>query len=168
MHITPEIHAPTPLKSRIVDDYLALAKETGTRHFGLLVDTGIFQDRERTGQHSDSVQIFGPGITDPAVKAEVDRRMAIPMRGDPADLIAIMPYVFHIHAKFWDMTDDLTDPHISWEGIIKALVEGGYKGSLSSEYEGRREPGRASDVVRRQHVMLCRLLSAHGVSTPSR
>lgn len=51
-------------------------------------------------------------------------------------------------AKFWDMSDDLTDPHIPWEGVIKALVEGGYSGFLSSEYEGRRE--RACAVVRRR------------------
>lgn len=168
VRIAPEIHAPTPLKSRIVDDYLALAKETGTHHFGLLVDTGIFQDRERPADHSDSVHSFGPVTTDPAIKAEADRAMTVPLGEDPADLAAVMPYVFHIHAKFWDMTDDLTDPYIPWDRVIKALVEGGYKGFLSSEYEGRRELFRASDVLRRQQVMLRRLLAAHGVSVPSR
>lgn len=168
VRIAPEIHAPTPLQSRIVDDYLALAKEMGTHHFGLLVDTGIFQDRERTGPHSDSVYTFGPVTTDPAIKARADRAMVTPLGVDPADLSAVMPYVFHIHAKFWDMTDDMTDPHIPWNRVIKALVEGGYKGSISSEYEGRRELFRASDVVRRQHVMLRRLLTEHGVKVPSR
>ncbi len=168
VRITPEIHAPTPLKSKIVDDYLALAKETGTNYFGLLVDTGIFQDRERTADHSDSTHIFGPVTSDPAIKAEADRAMTAPLGEDPADLVAVMPYVFHIHAKFWDMTDDLTDRHIPWDRVIKALIEGGYKGSLSSEYEGPRELFRASDVVRRQHVMLRRRLTEHGVNVPSR
>ena len=168
VRIVPEIHAPTPLKSEIVDNYLALAKETGTRNFGLLIDTGIFQDRERTGEHSDSQYIFGSPIMDPAIKAEIDRAMARPLGVDPADLTDVMPYVFHVHAKFWDMTDDLTDPHIPWEGVVKALVEGGYKGSLSSEYEGARELFRASDVVRRQHVMLRRLLAKYGTSVPAR
>lgn len=168
VRITPEIHAPTPLKSRIVDDYLSLAKETGTHYFGLLVDTSIFQDRERTGDHSDSIHIFGPVTSDPALKAEADRAMTAPLGEDPADLAAVMPYVFHVHAKFWDMTDDLTDPYIPWDRVIKALVEGGYKGSLSSEYEGRRDLFRASDVVRRQQVMLRRLLAEHGASVPSR
>jgi sugar phosphate isomerase/epimerase len=168
VRIAPEIHAPTPLTSKIVDDYLALAKETGTHHFGLLVDTGMFQDRERSGDHSDSAYIFGQVITDPAIKAEVDRAMSAHMGEDPAYLTAVMPYVFHIHAKFWDMTDELTDPHIPWDRVIKALVEGGYKGSISSEYAGRRELFRASDMLRRQHVMLRRLLAEHGVSVPSR
>ena len=47
-----------------------------------------------------------------------------------------MPYVVHVHAKFWDMTDELTDPHVPYDAIVKTLVEGGYAGSLSSEYEG--------------------------------
>ena len=34
---------------KIVDDYVDLVRETGTEHFGLLIDTGIFQTGERTG-----------------------------------------------------------------------------------------------------------------------
>ena len=49
IRIAPEIHAPTPLRSTIVEDYVDLVRETGTRHFGLLIDTGIFQTGERTG-----------------------------------------------------------------------------------------------------------------------
>jgi sugar phosphate isomerase/epimerase len=164
VRIAPEIHAPTPLKSRIVDDYLALAKETGTQYFGLLIDAGIFQNRVRTGEHADSTYIFGS--PDPALAAEVGRTMSAPMNEDPADLIPVLPYVFHFHAKFWDMTGDLTDPHTDWDGIVKTLIEGGYKGYLSSEYEGRRDLFRASDVVRRQQVLLRRLLAANGVSVP--
>ncbi len=166
VRIVPEIHAPTPLKSKIVNDYLALTKETGTRYFGLLVDTGIFQDRERAAEHADSQYIFGQVITDPAIKARVDREMSRPLGVDPADLAEVMPYVYHIHGKFWEMTDDLTDPHIPWDRVIKALVEGGYKGSISSEYEGARDLFRASDMLRRQHVMLRRLLAEHGVDVP--
>ena len=59
IRIAPEIHAPTPLVSKIVEDYVDLVRETGTEHFGLLIDTGIFQTAERTGAHSDSVFIFG-------------------------------------------------------------------------------------------------------------
>lgn len=43
--ICPEIHSPTPIKHPVVDDYLAFIERTGTKHFGLLIDTGIFQDR---------------------------------------------------------------------------------------------------------------------------
>jgi hypothetical protein len=43
--ICPEIHSPTPIKHPVVDDYIDLIERTGTKHFGLLLDTGIFQDR---------------------------------------------------------------------------------------------------------------------------
>jgi sugar phosphate isomerase/epimerase len=155
IRIAPEIHAPTPLRSKIVDDYVDLARESD--HFGLLIDTGIFQTGERSRDHSDSVFRFGN--PDPELAAQVAREMSRPMAVDPADLIDLMPYVFHVHAKFWDMTDDLTDPHVPYDAIVKVLVEHGYRGSLSSEYEGRRDLYRASDVVRRQQAMLRRLVA---------
>ena len=156
IRIAPEIHAPTPLKSTIVDDYLDLARQTD--HFGLLIDTGIFQTAERSGAHSDSRFVFGD--PSPELAARVAHEMSKPMNEDPRDLVDVMPYVFHVHAKFWDMTDDLVDPHIPYHDVVTALVEGGYKGSLSSEYEGRRDLYRASDMVRRQQAMLRRLLAA--------
>jgi sugar phosphate isomerase/epimerase len=157
IRIAPEIHAPTPLRSKIVDDYLDLARQTP--HFGLLVDTGIFQNAERSGTHSDSRFIFGNPA--PELAAQVAREMSKPMNEDPRDLVDLMPYVFHVHAKFWDMTDELTDPHVPYDAVVKALVESGYRGSLSSEYEGARDLYRASDMVRRQQAMLRRLVAEH-------
>jgi sugar phosphate isomerase/epimerase len=156
IRIAPEIHSPTPLRSKIVDDYVDLIRETGTEHFGLLIDTGIFQTAERTGGHSDSVFVFGN--PEPALRERVAREMSKPLAVDPADLLDLMPYVAHVHAKFWEMTDNLTDPHTPYDAIVRALVEGGYKGSLSSEYEGPRDLYLASNVLRRQQLMMRRLL----------
>jgi len=39
-------------------------------------------------------------------------------------------------------------------------VAGGYRGSLSSEYEGPRDLYRASDMLRRQQALLRRLVAA--------
>ncbi len=150
IRIAPEIHAPTPLRSKIVDDYLDLARQT--RHFGLLIDTGIFQNAERPQTHGDSRFIFGNPA--PELAAQVAREMSKPMNEDTADLLDLIPYVFHVHAKFWDMTDDLTDPHVPYDAIVRVLAEAGYDGSLSSEYEGPRDLYRASDMVRRQQAML--------------
>lgn len=163
IRIAPEIHAPTALRSKIVDDYLDLARQTS--HFGLLIDTGIFQNAERGGTHSDSRFVFGD--PDPELAARVAREMSKPMNEDPALLADLVPYVVHVHAKFWEMTDDLDDPHVPYDAIVNVLVESGYRGSLSSEYEGARDLYRASDQVRRQHVMLRRLLAAHAALTPA-
>jgi sugar phosphate isomerase/epimerase len=164
VRIAPEIHAPTPLRSKIVEDYLDLVRDTGTTHFGLLIDTGIFQTAERSGTHSDSVFVFGS--PEPELRERVAREMSRPMAVDPADLVELMPHVLHVHAKFWDMNDDLTDPHVPYDAIVKTLVDNGYHGSLSSEYEGPRDLYRASDMLRRQQLMLRRLVSEHAVAAP--
>jgi sugar phosphate isomerase/epimerase len=83
-----------------------------------------------------------------------------PLKVDPAELLDVMPYVFHVHAKFWDVTEDLVDPQIPWEPIVATLVEGGYRGSLSSEYEGDRSSFRASELLRRHQLMLRRVCEA--------
>jgi hypothetical protein len=41
--ICPEIHWPSVIKSKVVDDYLTFIDRTGTEHFALLMDTGVFQ-----------------------------------------------------------------------------------------------------------------------------
>jgi sugar phosphate isomerase/epimerase len=166
IRIAPEIHSPTPLKSKIVDDYVDLVRDTGTEHFGLLIDTGIFQMGERSGDgHSDSVYAFGN--PSPELREQVAREMSKPLAVPAGDLLDLMPYVIHVHAKFWDMTDDLTDPHIPYDGVVDALVRGGYRGSLSGEYEGPRDLYRASDVLRRQQLMLRRLLGGVLTSAPA-
>jgi sugar phosphate isomerase/epimerase len=158
IRIAPEIHAPTPLRSSIVEDYLDLVRETGTEHFGLLVDTGIFQTAERTSVHADSVFVFGDPA--PALREQVAREMSKPLAVDPDELKDLTPYVVHVHAKFWDLNDDLTDPHTPYGAVVDALLAGGYTGSLSSEYEGARDLYLASGMVRRQQAMLRRLLAA--------
>jgi sugar phosphate isomerase/epimerase len=162
IRIAPEIHAPTPLRSRIVEDYVDLVRETGTANFGLLIDTGIFQTAVRPSDHSDAKMIFGS--PDPEEMKRAGREMGRPLAVDPAELRELMPYVFHVHAKFWDMTDELTDPHIPYDAVVDVLVDGGFEGSLSSEYEGRRDLYRASDLVRRQQLMLRRLVSGGSMS----
>ena len=41
--ICPEIHSPTPIKHPVTQGYLEFIERTGTDHFKLLIDTGIFQ-----------------------------------------------------------------------------------------------------------------------------
>ncbi|MCS7006142.1 MAG: TIM barrel protein [Thermoleophilia bacterium] len=160
VRIAPEIHAPTPIRSAVVEGYLELVRETGTDHFGLLIDTGIFQAAERTATHSDAVYVFGD--PEPALRERVEREMRKPLAVDPRELADVLPYVVHVHAKFWEMTDMLTDPHIPYAEIVTVLLEGGYTGSLSSEYEGARDLYRASDMLRRQQTMLRTLLDRGG------
>src|ERR1039458_5675419 len=50
VRIAPEIHAPTPLKSHIVDTYMDLITKTKTKYFGFLIDFSV--DRKSTRLNS--------------------------------------------------------------------------------------------------------------------
>ena len=54
------------------------------------------------------------------------------------DLKPILPYIFNVHGKFYEMTDELREYSIPYEEIIPALMEIGYDRSIDSEYEGQR------------------------------
>ncbi|ARJ04319.1 hypothetical protein GCM10010988_30690 [Cnuibacter physcomitrellae] len=138
--ICPEIHSPTPIKHEVVDGYVELIQRTGTKHFGLLLDTGIFQDRPiplRPGELPGRRPAFLDGIG-----------------VDPADVADIAEYVVFIQAKFHDIDDQLEDQQIPWRPVLQALKDAGYTGYLSSEYEGEREPWRSIEQVRRQHSLI--------------
>jgi sugar phosphate isomerase/epimerase len=82
---------------------------------------------------------------------------------DPSQILDYVPYLYHVHAKFYEMLPDYTEYSIPYEEILPLLVKGGYKGYLSSEYEGNRWIQDAFEVdsfeqVRRQQVMMQRLL----------
>lgn len=139
--ICPEIHSPTPIKHKVVDDYLSFIEKTGTEHFGLLIDTGIFM----TESVIDKLD---------GVNSEED--IPVPLRAlkvPAADMIDIMKHIVFIQAKFYDIDENLVDQHVPWPDIFRVLKDHGYTGYLSSEYEGRREPYRGSMMVRRQHAL---------------
>lgn len=143
--ICPEIHSPTPIKHEVVDEYIELIERTGTKHFGLLLDTGIFQDRPiplAPGQTRETRPAFMDGI---AV--------------DPADVADIAKYVVFIQAKFHDIDENLVDQQIPWVPVLRALKDSGYTGYLSSEYEGDRIPWRSIEQVRRQHSLMRKTVS---------
>jgi sugar phosphate isomerase/epimerase len=143
--ICPEIHSPTPIRHPVVDDYIALIERTGTKHFGLLIDTGIFQDRPiplRPGETRETRPAFLDGIG-----------------VDPADLVDIGKYVVFVQAKFHDIDEHLEDQQIPWEPVLQGLKDAGYTGWLSSEYEGDRAPWRSLEQVRRQHSLMRQVAS---------
>ncbi|BDV31987.1 sugar phosphate isomerase/epimerase [Microbacterium terricola] len=138
--ICPEIHAPTPIKHAVVEEYVEFIKRTGTKHFGLLIDTGIFQDRPiplKPGELPGRRPAFLDGIG-----------------VDPADFADVAEHVVFVQAKFHDIDENLDDQQIPWEPVLRAMRDAGYTGYLSSEYEGDRIPWRSIEQVRRQHSLI--------------
>jgi sugar phosphate isomerase/epimerase len=142
--ISPEIHSPTPIKHPVTQEYIRFIERTGTKYFKLLIDTGIFQTAPVDEPH-EGVEVK---------KGEARPAFLEPLRVPMADLTEVLPHVHFIQAKFFEIDSDLHDLHVPWNDILATLRDGGWSGFLSSEYEGRREPYRGRDQVRRQHALL--------------
>lgn len=91
--------------------------------------------------------------------------MTATVRNTPKDVLPLIPYIYNVHGKFYMMTEDLVETTLNYEETFKVLIEGGYKGSIDSEYEGQRhmqnqwcEPINEVEQVRRHHLMMRKLL----------
>ncbi|GLJ61283.1 MULTISPECIES: sugar phosphate isomerase/epimerase family protein [Microbacterium] len=91
-------------------------------------------------------------------------RLAFNMHGlvPPEEWLDIMPQIFHVHAKFYDIGADGEEPAMDIPRIVRQFVEGGYEGFLSSEWEGHAfsDLGEADpiDLVRKQHALMRRAI----------
>jgi len=140
VRMCPEIHYPTLLKSKMVDDYIEFIQRENTKYFGLNIDFGVFQTNPMPmweGQDLSGAQF-----------------------SKPEDIIPLLPYVYACHAKFYNMNEDFVETTTPYDEIIRILIDHEWNGYLISEYEGpnRDVPGYTSDQLRRHHVMMKRLL----------
>jgi hypothetical protein len=91
-------------------------------------------------------------------------RLAFNMHGlvPPEEWLDIMPQIFHVHAKFYDIGPDGEEPAMDIPRIVRQFVEGGYQGYLSSEWEGHAfsDLGEADpiDLVKKQHALMRRAI----------
>jgi sugar phosphate isomerase/epimerase len=184
-----EIHAPNHPDNPAMQELWALMERLDSPYLGFTPDMGIFTRRMprvvsdrwvRDGARQDivdhivevynshegqerlpeDVEKMGGGPVDRWAASYTSRAM---IYVDPRRLLPIMPRVVHIHAKFNEMLPDYTEYSIPYDEVIPVLIEGGYNGYLSSEYEGNRHIQDAFDVdsveqVRRQHEMFKQLL----------
>jgi sugar phosphate isomerase/epimerase len=141
--ICPEIHWPSVIKSKVVDDYLTFIDRTGTEHFALLMDTGVFQAAMHRRRGGVAARLGEGSARPPEVPV-------VPV----ADLADVLDKVVHIQAKFYEIDDSLSDRYIPWAEILGVLEARRWSGYLSSEYEGDYAAGRAADQLRRQHALL--------------
>jgi len=136
VRMCPEIHQPTALKSKMVDDYIDFIEKTGTKYFGINIDFGVFSSK----------RMNIPGVVDEP--------------SEPEDMIPLLPYTYACHAKFTNMSEKLIETDHPYDRIVQVLLDQKWEGYMLSEYEGpnREVPGYASDQLRKQHVMMKRLL----------
>jgi sugar phosphate isomerase/epimerase len=135
----PEIHAPTNLDSEMVRNYVEFIEETGTKHFGLNIDFGVFRNNF-DGEPAHHRTFMG---------------------SKPEEIIPLLPYVYCCHAKFNNMNDEFEETTIPYKEIVDIMKEHGWDGYLLSEYEGRDKYDLGYEVgqtLRRHHIMLKRYL----------
>ncbi|WP_218221472.1 sugar phosphate isomerase/epimerase [Nesterenkonia sp. Act20] len=91
-------------------------------------------------------------------------RLAFNMHGlvPPEEWLDIMPQTFHVHAKFYDIGADGHEPAMDIPRIVRQFVAGGFKGFISSEWEGHAfsDLGEADpiDLVKKQHALMRRAI----------
>jgi sugar phosphate isomerase/epimerase len=181
-----EIHAPLDLDSSWFDPYQSLIDKCGSKWFGIIPDMGVFQlkpsriqaDRAvRDGANAKIVEYINQAYEEKSAKekvqADIQKMGANPvdfgwlgavyriLHTNPQVLKKHKDYIFHIHAKFYNMLEDCTDECMDYENVVKVLQEIGYNGYLSSEYEGNRTlhdafPVDSVEQVSRQHKMFKR------------
>lgn len=172
-----ELHRPTPLNGGMVEEVLNLVNKTGTKNLGFNIDFGEFM----TGQAPES----DPYSREGQEQAERQRQRAAQQQqqaaaqpagggmqqqspgmqqttNKPQDMIPLLPYTYCCHAKFQNVNEDCEDTTTPYPEIIDIMIKNKWDGYLLSEYEGPNKdvPGYTSTQIRRQHVLLRRLLGA--------
>jgi sugar phosphate isomerase/epimerase len=120
--------------------------------------TRTFEAHEEIGSFISLAHAMGAG--DHAVNLAV---FAVGIHGHqaPEAWAEIMPRVVHVHGKFFDIRDG-REPVVPIEELFRVLVEHGYTGYVSSEYEGWHWNTQADafDMVAAQQELCRRALAA--------
>jgi sugar phosphate isomerase/epimerase len=103
---------------------------------------GYYQQGPPADQ-ADHGQRFGSFIGLAAQNGRPDLGIDVAINGTglfgPArvdDWLEIMPWIRHVHGKFFGIDDNGEEPSVPVRDLISLLVENGYSGAISSEYEG--------------------------------
>lgn len=148
MHALPPTLLEAHRRSGMSDELIALAREVWHS------DTSM---PEKFGRFAQEAPALG------ATEADMGKlNMVLTMHGtmDPRRWSELMDRTIHVHGKFYGLDESGEEPSIDHGAIIDVLVEAGYTGFISSEWEGHAYTDHVSgwDMVRGQHDLLAKLL----------
>ncbi len=89
---------------------------------------------------ADAGQRFG---ANPAVMGQLNTSLTMFGNMPVEGLRDLLPYVRHMHGKFYGVTPDGIEPSIPYPQIMSLLLETGWSGSVSAEWEGHAFTGQA-------------------------
>jgi sugar phosphate isomerase/epimerase len=187
-----ELHTPLDLNSERTQFLVAQIERIGSPHLGLIPDAGLFArsvsaHQLRAGLASgltqdvvdEVVALWRREAAIEEAEAMLEERDAPTAsaewahgvwggygHSDPADLAEIAALIVHVHAKFYSMQDG-DEPDLRYRDLVFALLDIGYEGWISSEYEG--PPADSFQCVWDQQRMIRRYVheynAAHSVAT---
>lgn len=127
-----EVHVPLMIETPTCQMLIEQVKRLSSEYLGLTPDFGIFET-------SQSPQA---GSVKPS---------------PPEALKQILPYIVHIHGKFHRMVNGEI-PDVPFEQLTRILVQGGYTGWMSTEFEGTNLGAYpdAFEIVKLHHALIRR------------
>ncbi|MEV7630349.1 hypothetical protein [Actinoplanes sp. NPDC089786] len=153
MHsLSPTLHR-TLRQMGLPDEHFAVMEQTWRKPVPMHERNQEFEDYLRAHD-------FDPARLGPFT------RLAFNMHGlvAPEEWTDIMPLIFHVHTKFYDIDDNGDEPAMDIPRIIRQFVHGGYTGYLSSEWEGHAfaDLGESDPVtlVKAQHKLIRRTIES--------
>jgi sugar phosphate isomerase/epimerase len=141
-----EIHTPLMFENPECQALIEMVKKVSSESLGLLPDCSIFEDMAGVRQAQGTVAGAGQKTEYPP--------------SDPAKLAGIMPLIMGIHGKFHRVVNGEI-PEVPFAKIAKVLTEGGFKGWMSTEFEGGvlGDYPNSFEVVKAHHALMKRLLA---------
>lgn len=162
--IALEVHSPFTFGTPWFEERMEYIISSGTQWFGIMPDLGIFVKRIppvmeqryiRDGGTPEIIQFISENYANGVEKdktleivASMENSNKVDLAyaelakhliyTDPHILKNYIPYIIHVHGKFYDVTEDYQEPSIPYKEIIDILAEAGYEGYINSEYEGNR------------------------------
>jgi hypothetical protein len=134
--------------------FIEIVRKINSEYIGLNPDCNMFEDRRK--EHGG----LGPvgGIASPGGGRGPQRIPA----ADYEELTEVMPWIMHMHGKFhWAEKD--TIPAVSFDKITGLLIKGGFKGWMSTEFEGGElgEYPNSFEVVKVHHSIVKRAIAKY-------
>ncbi len=172
-----ELHTPLMIESPTVLGLRQQIKRISSEYLGLIPDCGIFA-RSISQYHLNRGRKMG--VPEPVIRKAQDlwrqkltfEQAAKALRADgvdekklgwvdqvwgsfgysePSSLVDIKDSIIHFHGKFFTIENG-DEPDLRYEEVVKTLLDIGYTGWMSTEYEGA--PTNTFEIARAHQVMV--------------
>jgi sugar phosphate isomerase/epimerase len=139
---------PSPVLINPAGSFIDTVKKVNSEWLGINADTNMFADRSKDPAPP-------PGAPQPRERNPV---------ADPELLKTIMPWLMHMHGKFYYVDSKTGEiPGVPFDKIIEIVVKAGFKGWMMTEFEGGNLGGYSNsfEVVKAHHAIIKRAIAKY-------